>query len=113
MSGATGRTREEFTVYNVMLPRKYYPGWQGNLFERRCKACPLFCALPMAVTAGYWEVAHVLLAFLHTWKKEAVDVPIQTGLGAQLTLDCRLSVCSVMPMCKIYPGRHGTTSERR
>ena len=38
MSGATGRTREEFTVYNVMLPRKYYPQWQGNLLERRCKA---------------------------------------------------------------------------
>ena len=40
MSGATGRTREEFTVYNVMLPRKYYPQWQGNLFEQRCKAGP-------------------------------------------------------------------------
>ena len=38
MSGATGRTREEFTVYNVMLPRNYHPQWQGNLLERRCKA---------------------------------------------------------------------------
>ena len=37
MSGASGRTREEFTVYNVMLPRRYYPQWQGSLLERRCK----------------------------------------------------------------------------
>ena len=35
MSGATGRTRENFTVYNAMLPRKYKPEMQGNLFEQR------------------------------------------------------------------------------
>ena len=39
MSGVSGRTREEYTVYNVMLPRRYHPQWQGNLFERRCKVC--------------------------------------------------------------------------
>ena len=39
MSGNTsGRTPEQYTLYNVMLPRKYFPRWQGNLFERRCKA---------------------------------------------------------------------------
>ncbi|KAK9818064.1 hypothetical protein WJX72_006502 [[Myrmecia] bisecta] len=37
MSGAKGRTPDQYTVYNVMLPRKYYPEWQGNLFERRCQ----------------------------------------------------------------------------
>jgi len=25
-------------VFNVMLPRVYYPAWRGNLFERRCRA---------------------------------------------------------------------------
>ena len=25
-------------MYNVMLPRVYYPAWQGNLHERRCRA---------------------------------------------------------------------------
>ena len=25
-------------MYNVMLPRTYYPEWQGNLHERRCRA---------------------------------------------------------------------------
>lgn len=34
---AKGRSREEFTIYNVMLPRLYYPTWQGNLLERRCR----------------------------------------------------------------------------
>lgn len=37
MSGAKGRTPEQFTVFNVMLPRKYNPEQQGNLFERRAK----------------------------------------------------------------------------
>jgi hypothetical protein len=40
MSGVAGRTQDEFTVYNVMLPRRYYPQWRGNLLERRCKAGP-------------------------------------------------------------------------
>jgi hypothetical protein len=37
MSGAKDRTPDEFTVYNVMLPRIYYPAWQGNLLEQRCR----------------------------------------------------------------------------
>lgn len=37
MSGAKGRTPEQFTVYNIMLPRIYYPDWQGNILEKRCK----------------------------------------------------------------------------
>lgn len=35
---AQGRSPAEFSVYNVMLPRTYYPAWQGNLHERRCRA---------------------------------------------------------------------------
>jgi len=38
MSGAAGRSPPEFTVFNAMLPRTYFPQWQGNLFERRCQA---------------------------------------------------------------------------
>jgi hypothetical protein len=37
MSGAQGRSPEEFTVHNVMLPRVYYPAWQGNVLETRCQ----------------------------------------------------------------------------
>lgn len=37
MSGAKDRKPDEFTVYNVMLPRIYYPAWQGNVLESRCK----------------------------------------------------------------------------
>lgn len=38
MSGKQkGRTPEQFTLYNVMLPRIYYPALQGNLYEHRCK----------------------------------------------------------------------------
>lgn len=37
MSGVSGRTPDEYTVYNVMLPRMYFKDWQGNLFEKRCE----------------------------------------------------------------------------
>eukprot|EP00878_Enallax_costatus_P003042 GHUV01003240.1.p1 GENE.GHUV01003240.1~~GHUV01003240.1.p1 ORF type:complete len:314 (+),score=53.85 GHUV01003240.1:231-1172(+) len=37
MSGARDRTPDQFTVYNVMLPRIYYPALQGNVLEKRCK----------------------------------------------------------------------------
>ncbi|KAA6416671.1 MAG: hypothetical protein FRX49_13347 [Trebouxia sp. A1-2] len=38
MSGnQEGRTPDQFTLYNVMLPRVYHPALQGNLYERRCK----------------------------------------------------------------------------
>ena len=57
MSGASGRTREEYTVYNVMLPRRYHPEWQGNLFERRCKVrSALSSYLPQLSPSGYHDV---------------------------------------------------------
>ena len=48
MSGASGRTREAYTVYNVMLPRRYHAQWQGNLFERRCKVSSSLIYMPFA-----------------------------------------------------------------
>mmetsp|Transcript_20979 Transcript_20979/g.35190 ORF Transcript_20979/g.35190 Transcript_20979/m.35190 type:complete len:365 (+) Transcript_20979:86-1180(+) len=38
MSGATDRTPEQYTVFNAMLPRRYHPAWQGNLYEGRCQS---------------------------------------------------------------------------
>lgn len=35
MAGDYRRPVEEFAIVNVMLPRRYHPDWQGNLFERR------------------------------------------------------------------------------
>lgn len=35
MSGDYTRRPEDFSLINVMLPRKYHPAWQGNLYERR------------------------------------------------------------------------------
>jgi phytanoyl-CoA hydroxylase len=35
MSGDYGRAFEQFSIVNVMLPRRYYPPWQGNLYEQR------------------------------------------------------------------------------
>jgi phytanoyl-CoA hydroxylase len=35
MSGDYTRTPEQYSIFNVMLPRKYHPAWQGNVYEQR------------------------------------------------------------------------------
>jgi hypothetical protein len=35
MAGDYGRAPEDFSIVNVMLPRRYHPAWQGNVYERR------------------------------------------------------------------------------
>ena len=56
MSGSpSGRTPEQYTLYNVMLPRKYFPKWQGNLFERRCKA--IADHLQVSLCGRAWQAA--------------------------------------------------------
>ena len=35
MSGDYSRTFEQYSIVNVMLPRKYFPSWVDNLYERR------------------------------------------------------------------------------
>ncbi len=35
MAGDHGRKPEDFSIINVMLPRRYYPAWCDNIFERR------------------------------------------------------------------------------
>ena len=37
-TGEHGTDPRGYAVVNVMLPRKYYPQWQGNLFERRAQS---------------------------------------------------------------------------
>ena len=35
MAGDYGREPEDYSIVNVMLPRRYYPDWQNNVYERR------------------------------------------------------------------------------
>lgn len=35
MAGDYGREPDDFSIINVMLPRRYHPAWQGNVLERR------------------------------------------------------------------------------
>ncbi|MSR62882.1 MAG: phytanoyl-CoA dioxygenase family protein [Planctomycetes bacterium] len=35
MSGDYTKTFEQYSIVNVMLPRRYHPAWQGNLYEQR------------------------------------------------------------------------------
>ena len=38
MSGDYSQRVETFSLINVMLPRRYFPAWQGNVYERRAHA---------------------------------------------------------------------------
>lgn len=35
MTGDYNRPTSEFQLINIMLPRRYHPAWEGNLYERR------------------------------------------------------------------------------
>ena len=35
MAGDYGRDPSDYSIVNVMLPRKYHPAWQDNVYERR------------------------------------------------------------------------------
>jgi ectoine hydroxylase-related dioxygenase (phytanoyl-CoA dioxygenase family) len=35
MSGDYARPFEQYSIVNVMLPRRYFPAWQGNVYEQR------------------------------------------------------------------------------
>ena len=35
MAGDYGRPVEEYSIVNVMLPRRYHAAWQGNVYEQR------------------------------------------------------------------------------
>jgi ectoine hydroxylase-related dioxygenase (phytanoyl-CoA dioxygenase family) len=35
MAGDYGRDPQDYSIINVMLPRRYHPEWQGNVYERR------------------------------------------------------------------------------
>lgn len=54
MSGnQEGRTPEQFTLYNVMLPRIYHPSLQNNLYERRCKVSCISLASEALIALPY------------------------------------------------------------
>jgi phytanoyl-CoA hydroxylase len=35
MAGDYGRDPSDYSIINVLLPRRYFPAWQGNVYERR------------------------------------------------------------------------------
>jgi ectoine hydroxylase-related dioxygenase (phytanoyl-CoA dioxygenase family) len=37
-TGEHGTDPSAYAIVNVMLPRKYYPQWQGNVYEQRCQS---------------------------------------------------------------------------
>ena len=49
-TGEHGTDPSAYAIVNVMLPRTYYPAWQGNLFERRAESiAEQLCGEGMAI----------------------------------------------------------------
>ncbi|WP_420639141.1 phytanoyl-CoA dioxygenase family protein [Candidatus Poriferisocius sp.] len=50
MAGDYGRDPADFSIINVMLPRRYHPEWQNNVFERRAASVSTqLCGEGMAI----------------------------------------------------------------
>lgn len=49
-TGEHGTDPSRYAVVNVMLPRRYFPGWQGNIFERRAQSiADQLCGVGMTI----------------------------------------------------------------
>jgi phytanoyl-CoA hydroxylase len=49
-TGEHGTDPSGYAIVNVMLPRKYFPSWQGNVFERRAQSiAEQLCGEGMAI----------------------------------------------------------------
>ena len=82
MSGATDRTPDEYTVYNAMLPRRYLPTMQGNIFERRAASIAAQLQRGKSMTIDYDQ----LLAkrpkspdSVFAWHQDSAYWPRQVG----------------------------------
>ncbi len=50
MAGDYGRDPDDYSIINVMLPRRYHPAWQNNVFERRAASVAAqLCGNGMAI----------------------------------------------------------------
>ena len=45
MAGDYGRDPSDYSIVNVMLPRRYYPAWVGNIVEQRSASVAASCAV--------------------------------------------------------------------
>ena len=87
MSGDYGRSYEAFSIVNVMLPRKYHPPWQGNIYERRAASiAEQLCGPGMALDYDQ------LLA-KRPFKEDAVFLWHQDMAYWPVTSDMRTATC--------------------
>ncbi len=50
MAGDYGRAPSDYSIVNVMLPRRYWPAWQGNIYEQRAASIAAqLCGQGMAI----------------------------------------------------------------
>jgi hypothetical protein len=50
MAGDYGRPVDDYSIVNVMLPRRYWPAWQGNVYELRAASIAAqLCGPGMAI----------------------------------------------------------------
>jgi phytanoyl-CoA hydroxylase len=66
MAGDYGRDPADYSIINVMLPRRYHPAWQGNVLERRA------LAVAAGLHGGGMEIDYDQLLAKQPFKDDAV-----------------------------------------
>jgi hypothetical protein len=66
MAGDYGRAPEDFSIVNVMVPRRYHPPWQGNIYERRA------ASIARQLRGPDMELDYDQLLAKQPWKDDAV-----------------------------------------
>jgi phytanoyl-CoA hydroxylase len=66
MAGDYGRDPADYSIVNVMVPRRYYPPWQGNVLEQRA------LAVAAQLHGGGMEIDYDQLLAKQPFKEDAV-----------------------------------------
>jgi phytanoyl-CoA hydroxylase len=66
MAGDYGRDPVDYSIINVMVPRRYYPPWQGNVLEQRA------LAVAAQLHGGGMEIDYDQLLAKQPFKEDAV-----------------------------------------
>jgi hypothetical protein len=109
MSGPYGRKFEDFSLVNAMLPRRYRPHLQGNLFERRAASVARQLIGPTAALDYDQFLAKRpdKPDAVFTWHQDLGYWP--TGTPEPLTATCSLALDDADPengCLRVVPGSH-------
>ena len=108
MAGDYGRAVDDYSIVNVMLPRKYHPAWQGNVYERRA------ASIAAQLCGPGMEIDYDQLLAKRPFKEDAVfawhqDMAYWIDTPDTRTATCWLAIDDSTPengCMRFVPGSH-------